>query len=113
MKQGAGDREKLKAFFAFKKRVSDRIKDLRAIVANYNLPYLSLPPQTDKSVALNVFINMNTNSKPFSTYDIIVAEVESVMGKSLHDLEANLNDRHPEIARYSTLSELILTNRVF
>lgn len=104
-----GDREELKAFYAFKKRVSDRIKDLRAIVANYNLPYLSLPPQTDKSVALNVFINMNTNSKPLSTYDIIVAEVESVMGKSLHDLEANLNDRHPEIARYSPLSELILT----
>ena len=104
-----GEREELKAFYAFKKRVSDRIKDLRAIVANYNLPYLSLPPQTDKSVALNVFINMNTNSKPLSTYDIIVAEVESVMGKSLHDLEADLNDRHPEIARYSPLSELILT----
>lgn len=104
-----GGREELKAFFDFKKRVSDRIKDLRAIVANYNLPYLSLPPQTDKSVALNVFINMNTNSKPLSTYDIIVAEVESVMGKSLHDLEAGLNDCHPEIARYSPLSELILT----
>ena len=60
-------------------------------------------------MALNVFINMNTNSKPLSTYDIIVAEVESVMGKSLHDLEAALHDRHPEIALYSPLSELILT----
>ena len=49
-------------------------------MANYNLPYLSLPSQTDKSVALNVFVNMNTNSKPLSTYDIIVAEVENVMG---------------------------------
>jgi hypothetical protein len=105
----SGGKDELKAFYDFKKRVSDRIKDLRAIVANYNLPYLSLPPQTDKSVALNVFINMNTNSKPLSTYDIIVAEVENVMGQSLHDLEANLNDRHPEVARYSTLSELILT----
>jgi len=102
-------KEELKAFYDFKKQVSDRIKDLRAIVANYNLPYLSLPPQTDKSVALNVFINMNTNSKPLSTYDIIVAEVENVMGQSLHDLEASLNDRHPEVARYSTLSDLILT----
>lgn len=102
-------REELKAFFDFKKRISDRIKDLRAIVANYNLPYLSLPSQTDKSVAVNVFINMNTNSKPLSIYDIIVAEVESVMGRSLHDLEASLEDRHPEVARYSPLSELILT----
>lgn len=103
------DKEALKKFYDFKKRVSDRIKDLRAIVANYNLPYLSLPPQTDKSVALSVFINMNTNSKPLSTYDIIVAEVESVMGRSLHDLEAGLAERHPEVERYSPLSNLILT----
>jgi len=102
-------KDELKAFYEFKKRVSDRIKDLRAIVANYNLPYLSLPSQTDKSVALNVFINMNTNSKPLSTYDIIVAEVESVMGQSLHDLVEDVNKGDPNIGRYSELSDLILT----
>ncbi len=103
------DIQELKAFLEMKKRVSDRIRDLRATVANYNLPYLSLPSHTDKTVALDVFINMNTNSKPLSTYDIIVAEVESVMGKSLHDLEAALGQRHPEVGRYSALSDLILT----
>jgi hypothetical protein len=103
------DKEELKKFYDFQKRVSDRIRDLRAIVANYNLPYLSLPTQTDKAVALNVFINMNTNSKPLSTYDIIVAEVESVMGQSLHDLEQGLATRHPEVELYSPLSNLILT----
>jgi len=104
-----GGKEELKKFYEFQKRVSDCIKDLRSIVANYNLPYLSLPPQTDKSVALNVFINMNTNSKPLSTYDIIVAEVEDVMGQSLHDLESGLAERHPEVFRYVPLSDLILT----
>jgi len=99
----------LEWFLEMKKRVSDRIRDLRATVANYNLPYLSLPASTDKTVALNVFVNMNTNSKPLSTYDIIVAEVESVMGMSLHDLEAALGERHPEVSRYSALSDLILT----
>ncbi len=103
------DIEKLEAFLEYKKRVSDRIKDLRSTVANYNLPYLSLPPQTDKTTALNVFINMNTNSKPLSTYDIIVAEVESVMGRSLHDLEAGLKERHPDVAKYWPLSDMILT----
>lgn len=98
-----------KAFMDMKKRVSDRIKDLRSTVSNYNLPYLSLPPSTDKTVALNVFINMNTNSKPLSTYDIIVAEVESVMGRSLHDLVDGLEERHPEVSRYSEVSDLILT----
>ncbi|RMF67156.1 MAG: hypothetical protein D6742_08205, partial [Cyanobacteria bacterium J069] len=54
-------------------------------------------------------INMNTNSKPLSTYDIIVAEVESVKGQALHDLEADLNEHHPNVARYSPLSDLVLT----
>lgn len=103
-----GGKEELKAFFDFKKRVSDKIKDLRAIVANYNLPYLSLPTHTDKSVALTVFINMNTNSKPLSTYDIIVAEVESVMGQSLHDLQDAMDEEDLNVGRYSELSDMIL-----
>ncbi len=103
------DFKKLEEYMEFKKRVSDKIKDLRSIVANYNLPYLSLPSGTDKSTALNVFINMNTNSKPLSTYDIIVAEVESVMNRSLHDLESDFDDRHPDVSRYANLSDLILT----
>ena len=104
-----GGKEELKAFFDFKKRVSDKIKDLRGIVANYNLPYLSLPTHTDKSVALNVFINMNTNSQPLSTYDIIVAEVESVMGQSLHDLQDAMDEEDPNVGRYSELQDMILT----
>ena len=103
-----GGKDELKSFYDFKKRVSDKIKDLRSIIANYNLPYLSLPAQTDKSVALSVFVNMNTNSKPLSTYDIIVAEVESVMGQSLHDLQDKLDDNDHNIARYSELSDMIL-----
>ena len=103
------DIEKLEQFLEFKKAISDRIKDLRSIVTNYNLPYLSLPPRTDKTVALNVFINMNTNSKPLSTYEIIVAEVEIVMGESLHDLQDSLDNKYPFIGRYSVLSDMILT----
>jgi hypothetical protein len=103
------DIEKLERFLEYKKAISDQIKDLRAIVAHYNLPYLSLPRQTDKSVALNVFVNMNTNSKPLSTYDIIVAEVENVMGQSLHVLQDELDERNPNVGRYSELSDMILT----
>lgn len=102
-------KEELRQFYDYQKQVSDQIKDLRSTVANYNLPYLSLPHHTDKTVALNVFINMNTNSKPLSTYDIIVAEVENVMEQSVHDLENELNGKYPEIVRYSPLSDQILT----
>jgi hypothetical protein len=103
-----GGKDELKKFYDFQKRVSDKVKDLRAVIANYNLPYLSLPSSTDKTVALNVFINMNTNSKPLSQYDIVVAEVEDVMDRSLHDLEEELNQNYPDITRYAPLSNQIL-----
>jgi len=103
------DIEKLEKFLEFKKSVSDRIKDLRSVIANYNLPYLSLPSQTDKTIALDVFIKMNTNSQPLSQYDVIVAEVESVMERSLHDLQDALDQKHPNIGKYYDLSTLILT----
>ncbi|KYJ87608.1 DUF262 domain-containing protein [Sulfurovum riftiae] len=109
MKPKNGGMDAIESFYQLKKQVSDKIKDLRSIVANYNLPYLSLPSHTDKSIALQVFINMNTNSKPLSTYDIIVAEVESVMGQSLHDLVDGINNEYPSIAKYSELPDLILT----
>jgi hypothetical protein len=102
------EKNELKEFYDFQKNVSDIIKDLRSIIANYNLPYLSLPSQTEKNIALDVFVNMNTNSKPLSVYDIIVAEVESVMGTSLHDLQDTLEDKDPNVARYSVLSDMIL-----
>jgi hypothetical protein len=102
-------KEELKGFYDFQKKVSDRIKDLRSVIANYNLPYLSLPSQTEKSIALDVFIKMNTNSKPLSQFEVIVAEVEDVMGGSLHDLQDELSKKHPDIERYWELSDLILT----
>ena len=96
------------AYFQKKEKVSHAIIDLRSVIDHYNLPYLSLPASTDKSIALDVFTNMNTNSKPLSTYEIIVAEVESIMGQSLHDLESGMNEKNPEIASYSGLPKLIL-----
>lgn len=100
--------EKFEDFFNWKKSVSDKIKDLRSVIKNYNLPYLSLPSNTSKDIALEVFINMNTNSKPLSTYDIIVAEVESELGQSLHDKQNQLLEDYSAVGRYDEISRLIL-----
>lgn len=84
----------------------------RAILHDVSLKqwlYLSLPADTSKEVALQVFINMNTNSKPLSLYDIIVAEVENVAGRSLHELQVALHEKCPHVSRYSDLSDLILS----
>ncbi len=82
---------------------------IRERLKHFNLPYLFLPVDTDKEIALQVFINMNTNSKPLSLYDIIVAEVEGEKGESLHDLQNVLDDKNEDIKRYFSLSNLILS----
>lgn len=95
-------------FYKKKEKLKARIIELREIIAHYNLPFLALPESTPIDTALNVFINMNTNSKPLSLYDIIVAEVEGAKGESLHDLENDLNVQYPNIGSYFNLSDLIL-----
>lgn len=97
------------SYFKSKEILKGKIIELREIITHYNLPFLALPAVTPKETALNVFINMNTNSKPLSLYDVIVAEVESVKGQSLHDLESSLDTKYPEIKSYFDLSDLILT----
>jgi len=99
---------KLKAYNEYKDQLKAHITKLRERVAHFNLPYLSLPIATEKEVALQVFINMNTNSKPLSRYDIIVAEVESATEDSLHDLQQRLIEKHPAVERYHDVSFQIL-----
>src|SRR5437879_1570030 len=68
--------------------LSDRVSAIRQQFATFNLPFLSLPVATRKETALDVFIKMNTSAAPLSTYDIVVAQLEASMDKSLHDLVA-------------------------
>lgn len=84
------------------------IRDKKEIIKHYNLPYLALPITTPKDTALQVFINMNTNSKPLSQYDIIRAEIEGVKGISLDDYQNKLNSEYPEVQYYFDLPFLIL-----
>ncbi|SDM65952.1 DUF262 domain-containing protein [Kriegella aquimaris] len=91
-----------------KQKLLNIIRDVRETIAHFNLPYLALPSATSKDTALQVFINMNTNSKPLSQYDIIRAEIEGVKGVSLDDYQNNLNSKHTNIQHYFELPFLIL-----
>ena len=91
-----------------KQKLKDKILSFRETIKHYNLPFLSLPSKTSKDTALDVFINMNTNSKPLSQYDIIVAEIESLKDISLHEIQEQLEYEYPNISRYGDLSALIL-----
>jgi hypothetical protein len=91
-----------------KHEIDKTISSYRETIAHFNLPFLALPSQTDKGTALQVFINMNTNSKPLSQYDIIRAEIEGVRGISLDDYQTKLDKKYPNIQYYFELPYLIL-----
>lgn len=91
-----------------RERISDLVAEIRQKFATFNLPYLSLPVTTPKETALDVFIKMNTSAAPLSAYDIVVAQVEEAMGKSLHDLVADTRQVCSTIADYYEPEELAL-----
>ncbi|WP_159803045.1 DUF262 domain-containing protein [Arthrobacter zhaoguopingii] len=77
-----------------------RVQELAASVSQYNIPYLSLPEETPKDVALDVFIKMNTSSVRLSAFDIVVAQLEEATGSSLHELVEDLHAAVPTLHRY-------------
>lgn len=100
---------KYRTFSAKRDEIKSEIIALRERVTHFNLPYLSLPAETEKEVALQVFINMNTNSKPLTLYEIIVAEVENIAGESLEARAEELKDKAPQVPHYGDISNLILS----
>jgi len=90
------------------KDITGLISDLRTKVREFNLPYLALPADTPKEVALDVFIKMNTSSVRLSIYDIVVALVEEETGKSLHDHVDALKQAVPRAEQYADLPNLVL-----
>lgn len=88
--------------------VSDQASLIRQKFASFNLPFMSLPVTTKKQTALDVFIKMNTSAAPLSIYDIVVAQVEAGMGKSLHDLVAETRTACPGLAAYYPPEDLAL-----
>lgn len=84
------------------------IGEKREIVTHFNLPYLRLPATTSKEIALSVFVNMNTNAKPLSAYDIVVAELEGATGKRLKEMEAALDEELPRLSKYLSLDNAVL-----
>jgi len=102
--------EKFMEWSNLKDSIIKIIRDYRETIAHFNLPYLALNNTTSKDTALQVFINMNTNSKPLSQYDIVRAEIEGASGKSLDDLQSALDNDHPNLKHLWDLPFLILAS---
>lgn len=93
---------------AFRDRLKKLIAERRETVRHFNLPYLRLPATTTKDIALSVFVNMNTNAKPLSAYDIVVAELEGATGRRLKEMEAELDVTLPRLRHLIDLDSAVL-----
>ncbi|MFC0342109.1 GmrSD restriction endonuclease domain-containing protein [Paracoccus niistensis] len=82
--------------------------DLRHRVASYPLPFLELPLGTDKNVALDVFIKMNTMNTALSAFDIVVAQVEAAIDESLHQKVEGLKALVPDLADFGEPGEIAM-----
>jgi hypothetical protein len=113
------DTDAEKAFKAWAKEASNGDMDalleiselgnkLRNKFAIFNIPFLSLPVSTKPEVALDVFIQMNTSSSPLTPFDIVVAQIEAVSGKSLHGYIEELKKDVPYLTRYNDPEDIVL-----
>ena len=94
---------------ALARKIDNVIRDLRERMTYFNLPYLYLPSETPKDVAIEVFVKLNTTLVRLTAFDIIVAQLEAATGEPLHDLIGSLNSSVPEITFYTEPSNLVLS----
>jgi hypothetical protein len=91
------------------KQVMKRVEALRQRIAKYEVPFLSLSAATGRDTALNVFIRMNTSASPLSDFDIVVAQLESATGDSLHDMVEELTGAVPLARGYGNIEDTVLS----
>jgi len=101
-------REMSTAVSTLRDRVKKLITEKRETVSHFNLPYLRLPASTSKHTALDVFVNMNTNAKPLTPYDIVVAELEGATGRRLKEMQAQLDADLPRLKHFLSLDNAVL-----
>jgi hypothetical protein len=91
------------------KQLTKRTETLRQRVAKYDIPFLSLSSKTGRNTALDVFIKMNTSATPLKDFDIVVAQLESATGDSLHDMVEELVESVPAARDYGRIEDIILS----
>ncbi len=91
------------------KELTKRTEALRQRLAKYDIPFLCLNSKTGRDTALDVFIKMNTSATPLKDFDIVVAQLESATGDSLHDMVEELVESVPAARDYGRIEDIILS----
>lgn len=90
-------------------QLSKRTEALRQRVARYDIPFLCLKSTTGRDTALDVFIKMNTSATPLKDFDIVVAQLESATGDSLHSMVEELVESVPAARDFGRIEDIILS----
>ena len=90
------------------KDIRRTITAMRYRIANYQIPFLSLPVVTEQETALDVYVKMNTSASQLKDFDIVVAQIESAAGNSLHEMIRQLREEVPVAADYGKLEDMAL-----
>lgn len=112
---GAGEarfkawRDTLRTAEVYTDDIGDLASELRKRMQSYVLPFLSLPVETARETALEVFINMNTSASPLKDFDIVVAQVEEATGESLHENISDLLHSIPAAKNYGRIEGVLLS----
>jgi len=102
-------RDRLRDRGVYTDNVGDLASELRKRIQSYVIPFLSLPVETSRETALEVFINMNTSASPLKDFDIVVAQVEEAAGESLHEKIAELLQSIPAAKDYGRIEGVLLS----
>lgn len=82
------------------------INELRRRVRLYNIPYLNLPNNINRSTAIDVFIKMNTQGTRLNELDVATALAEDFNKKSLPDMIKKLKKDVPAIDYYGNVRKI-------
>ena len=91
-------------------KLESLIMEKRKVFEGSVIPYFALPAITSGMEALDVYMTINSNSVKLTPHYLAIAEMRKATGKSLYDMEKELEREIPVIKDLETdqLGELIL-----
>ena len=80
--------------------LEDLISELSEQVRTFEIPFLTLPPDTTKDEAIDVFLMTNTSSTSLTKFDIVVGDVQQKYQENLYAKIELVNDQIPKLANF-------------
>ena len=92
--------------------LEDLISDMSERVRTFEIPFLTLPPNTTREAAIDVFIMTNTSSTSLTKFDIVVGDIQQKFKTDLYAKIELISDQIPNLGKFidtpNKIGELLL-----